>query len=182
MQLTDDLYRALKDAKKKELEKQKEREKLEAKARTGEPDDGMSEEDFLDLIRQLMVMRNISEAERERQIREVMNRSGKDEKEFNALVEVERIRADAETKRASVHEKLPELEMAKPVSYSKKDDEPVGLYGNQPDDRYVKAEQSEFQKMQAQGESEFEKIRKEGHSEYAQIVWKDKDKAPSKSY
>ena len=129
------------------------------------------------------MMQNLSKAERERQIKALMEQTGKKEDEISAIMEVEQLREDANQRQVQDDEKPPEIEMAKPFSYNSKEEEPKGLYNGQVDDGYTKSgAQSQFEQIKNEGKSEFEELRKEGMSEYSRIVGNDKGKGPVSDY
>jgi hypothetical protein len=178
MKVTEELYKALDDAEKRKLEKIKEKERLLAKK--GNKKGELSEEEILMLIRRIILMRNLSKAERERKIKELMDQTGRKEEDLTSMMEVEQLREEAEQRDANRENETPqEVELAKPFSYTQKEEKPGGLYNGQVDDNYAKTEGSEFQKIVDSGRSELKEIRDEGKSEYQEIVGKDEKKKPS---
>ena len=169
MKLTDELYRLLEDEKRKKLEEAGLEADGASRMADEDSENQMTEEEVFELIRQFLMARNLSEAEREKQIREIMERSNRNEGDVTSMIEMEQLRKDAESRQQRPEEMAPETRMEKPFSYNEKKEEGGGRYGNQPDERYGKPQQNEFEKMAGMGQNEFDKINKTGQSEFDRI-------------
>lgn len=102
MEIVDQLYRDLKAKEKAKIEaKIAEEEELERKQ---QEEEDMSEDEILELIRQIMVMQNLSRAERDRRIQELLAGSGERRSELEATVNIEQLRRESEEKRGQQEE------------------------------------------------------------------------------
>jgi hypothetical protein len=181
MRVSEELYKALEDSEKKRLEKIKEKEALIASNNHKEGE--MSEEELMDLIRQIIMMRNLSKAERDEEIKRLMEKTGRTENDLSSMMAVEQLREEAEERQnRQEDEKMSEIEVSKPFSYNDKEEKEQGLYAGQVDEEYSKAG-SGFQQAVNVGRSEFDDIKKNSRSEYLDIVDSDKkDKVQGPSY